>query len=167
MLQSHFPADQIALKLGAALSIGLLVGFEREWSNKDVGIRTFALVSLLGMATALLGISFSLIGFCAAIVLVMLINIRSILVDRSLEITTSAALLVTYALGALAGQGHLFTPVASAILMTMLLAWKMELQRFAGGVKPVEIRGAVLLALIGFVIYPILPNRFIEPLETG
>lgn len=163
MLQSHFPADQIALKLGAALSIGLLVGFEREWSNKDVGIRTFALVSLLGMATALIGTPFSLVGFGATIVLVLLINTRSILVDRSLEITTSAALLVTYVLGALAGAGHLFTPVASAILMTMLLAWKMELQRFAGGVKPVEIRGAVLLALIGFVIYPILPNRFVDP----
>lgn len=163
MFSSHFPADQIALKLGVALAIDLLVGFEREWSKKDVGIRTFALVSLLGMATALIGIPFSLVGFGAAVVLVLLINTRSILVDRSLEITTSAALLVTYILGALAGEGHLFTPVASAILMTMLLAWKIELQRFAGGVKPVEIRSAVLLALIGFVIYPILPNRFVDP----
>jgi uncharacterized membrane protein (DUF4010 family) len=163
MLQAHFPADQIALKLAVALSIGLLVGFEREWSNKDVGIRTFALISLLGMAMALLANSFALAGFFAAIVLVLVINVRSILVDRSLEITTSAALLVTYVLGALAGAGHLFTPVASAILMTMLLAWKTELQRFAGGVKPVEIRSAILLGLIGFVIYPILPNRFIDP----
>jgi uncharacterized membrane protein (DUF4010 family) len=61
------------------------------------------------------------------------------------------------------GLGHLFTPVASAILMTMLLAWKTELQRIAGGVRPEEIRSAVLLGLLGFVIYPILPNRFIDP----
>lgn len=46
--------------------------------------------------------------------------------------------------------------------MTMLLAWKTELQRFAGDLKLSEIRGAVLLGLIGFVIYPLLPNRFID-----
>ena len=34
--------------------------------------------------------------------------------------TTSVALIVTFILGVLVGQGHLFTPVASAILMTML-----------------------------------------------
>jgi uncharacterized membrane protein (DUF4010 family) len=44
----------------------------------------------------------------------------------------------------------------------MLLAWKTELSRFAGGLKPSEIRSAVLLALIGFVIYPVLPNRYID-----
>jgi uncharacterized membrane protein (DUF4010 family) len=60
------------------------------------------------------------------------------------------------------GSGHLFTPVASAILMTLLLAWKTEFQRFAGGLKPEEIRSAVLLGLIGFVIYPILPDRFLD-----
>src|ERR1700691_1969468 len=92
----HFPANEIALKLAVALSIGLLVGFEREWSNKDVGIRTFALISLLGMTTKLVGTSASLAGFASVIVLVLVVNIRSILVDRSLEITTSAALLVTY-----------------------------------------------------------------------
>ena len=53
--------------------------------------------------------------------------------DRSLEITTSAALIVNYMLGVLVGLGHIFTPVAGAIVMTMLLAWKTELSRFAGG----------------------------------
>jgi uncharacterized membrane protein (DUF4010 family) len=47
--------------------------------------------------------------------------------------------------------------------MTMLLAWKTELSRFAGGLQPSEIRSAVLLGLIGFVIYPVLPNRYIDP----
>ena len=51
---AHFPTTEIALKLAAALGIGLLVGFEREWSNKDVGVRTFALVSLLGMISFLI-----------------------------------------------------------------------------------------------------------------
>jgi uncharacterized membrane protein (DUF4010 family) len=96
------------------------------------------------------------------VILVAFLNGRSLLADRSLELTTSVALIVTFILGALAGQGHLFTPTTAAILMTGLLAWKTELQRFAGDLKLSEIRGAVLLGLIGFVIYPLLPNRFID-----
>jgi len=95
--------------------------------------------------------------------LVGAMNTRSILSDRSLEITTSAALMLNYLLGVLVGLGHIFTPVAGAIVMTMLLAWKTELSRFAGGLQPSEIRSAVLLGLIGFVIYPVLPNRYIDP----
>jgi uncharacterized membrane protein (DUF4010 family) len=90
-------------------------------------------------------------------------NTRSIIDNRSLEITTSAALMVNYLLGVLVGLGHIFTPVAGAIVMTMLLAWKTELSRFAGGLQPSEIRSAVLLGLIGFVIYPVLPNRYVDP----
>ena len=44
-------------------------------------------------------------------------NARSILDDRSLEITTSAALMVNYLLGVLVGLDHIFTPVAGAIVM--------------------------------------------------
>jgi len=163
MQVTHFPPDEIALKLSTSLSIGLLVGLEREWANKDVGVRTFALVSLLGMATALVELPLTIGGLFAVVVLIAAMNARSMVVNRSLEITTSAALLFTYVLGALVGLGHLFTPVASAILMTMLLAWKTELQRFAGGIRTEEIRSAVLLGLLGFVIYPILPNKFIDP----
>jgi len=96
------------------------------------------------------------------IVVIALLNARSLLANHSLEITTSAALLVTYALGVLVGMGHRFTPVAAAILMTLLLAWKMELRRFAGGVTIEELRSAVLLGLIGLVIYPVLPDRYID-----
>ena len=46
--------------------------------------------------------------------------------------------------------------------MTLLLAWKVELHRLAGGVTMEELRSAVLLGLIGLVIYPILPDRFID-----
>ncbi|HKS72749.1 MAG TPA: DUF4010 domain-containing protein, partial [Terriglobales bacterium] len=90
-------------------------------------------------------------------------NARSLLTDRAVEITTSAALIVIYLLGVLVGLGHIFTPVAGAIVMTMLLAWKTELSRFAGGLQPSEIRSAVLLGLIGFVIYPVLPKRYVDP----
>ncbi len=159
----HFPATPIALKMGVAIGIGMLVGMEREWSNKDVGVRTFALVALFGMLASLIGQSLVITGLIGVFLLVAAMNTRSILHDRSLEITTSAALMVNFLLGDLVGLGHIFTPVAGAIVMTMLLAWKTELSRFAGGLQPAEIRSAVLLGLIGFVIYPVLPNRYVDP----
>jgi uncharacterized membrane protein (DUF4010 family) len=157
-----FPPFEVAIKIAIAIGIGLLVGLERQWSQKDVGVRTFSITALLGCLSVLISMQLAEICLVGVIVLVAYMNGRSLLVDRSLEMTTSVALIVTFILGVLAGLGHLFTPIAAAILMTMLLAWKTELQRFAGDLKLSEIRGAVLLGLIGFVIYPLLPNRFID-----
>jgi uncharacterized membrane protein (DUF4010 family) len=161
----HFSVAPIALKMAVAIGIGMLTGLEREWSNKDVGVRTFAIVALLGMLTSIIGDQFAVAALIGVFILVALMNIRSILLDRSLEITTSAALIVNYVVGVMVGLGHIFTPVAAAIIMTMLLAWKTELNRFAGGLRPSEIRSAILLGLIGFVIYPLLPDRYIDPFQ--
>lgn len=51
----RFPPTPIALKMAVAVGIGMLVGLEREWSNKDVGIRTFAIVSMVGMLAGIVG----------------------------------------------------------------------------------------------------------------
>lgn len=160
---THFPVTSIALKMGVSIGIGMLIGLEREWSSKDVGIRTFSIVALLGMLAATVGQDFVIGALVGVFLLVTAMNVRSVVTDKSLEITTSAALMLNYLLGVLVGLGHIFTPVAAAIVTTMLLAWKTELNRFAGGLQPSEIRSAILLGLIGFVIYPILPDRYIDP----
>jgi uncharacterized membrane protein YhiD involved in acid resistance len=41
----QFSSAPIALKMAVAIGIGMLAGMEREWSNKDVGVRTFATVA--------------------------------------------------------------------------------------------------------------------------
>jgi len=160
---TQFPPPPIALKMAVSVGIGMLVGMEREWSNKDVGIRSFAVVSLTGMLASTIGESVIVASLAGILLLIAAMNTRSILADRSLEITTSAALIANYLLGVLVGEGHIFTPVAGAVVITMLLAWKTELSRFAGDLQPHEIRSAVLLGLIGFVIYPILPNHYVDP----
>jgi uncharacterized membrane protein (DUF4010 family) len=163
ILHEQFVPLEIAEKLLVSLGIGLLVGFEREWSHKDVGVRTFALVGLLGMLATLASQPLAWIGLGAVVLLVTTMNVGNLILRRDLELTTSVALIVTFILGALVGEGHIFTPTASAIFMTLLLALKPQLTRFAGGVTASEIRSAVLLGLIGFVIYPILPNRLVDP----
>jgi uncharacterized membrane protein (DUF4010 family) len=159
----RFPPELIGLKVAIALTIGLLVGLEREWAHKETGVRTFAIVSLLGVTSSLLSPQFVVVAFCGVLMLAAFTNIRTLMADRSGEITTSAALMVTFFLGVLAGYGHLFTPVTLAIVMTLLLSLKPELTTFTGVLLRNEIRSAVLVALIGFVIYPLLPDRYIDP----
>ncbi len=162
-IADKFPATEIAARLAISAGIGLALGLEREWAQKDIGIRTFAITSLLGALSSLLGFGFAVTAFVGVFVLVVCVNARSLVVTRSLEITTSVALMVSLILGVLAGQGHFFTAITAAILVTLLLAWKTELTRFAVGLSPEEIRSAVFIGLIAFVIFPLLPNRFVDP----
>lgn len=158
-----FPVLDIALKIAITLALGLLVGFEREWSNKDIGARTFAMAALLGLLGSLLGPGAVVISGAAVLIVVTLANVRGLRVARKLEATTSLALTLIFLLGILVGEGHLFTPAACAILVAMLLALKPQFRAFAGGLTQKEVRSAILLALLGFVIWPVLPDRFIDP----
>lgn len=66
----HFVPLGVATKLLVSLGVGLLVGFEREWSHKDLGVRTFSLVSLLGVLTALGSPPLAWIGMAGVVLLV-------------------------------------------------------------------------------------------------
>jgi uncharacterized membrane protein (DUF4010 family) len=153
----------MAIKVAITLALGLLVGFEREWSNKDTGARTFAMTALLGLLGSLLGPNLLLLGGAAVLILIVFANLRSLQVGKKLEATTSVALLLIFMLGVLVGQGHLFTPVACSILVAMLLSLKPQFRAFAGGLTQQEVRSAIMLALLGFVIWPLLPDRFVDP----
>lgn len=159
----RIPTPTVAVQLAASLCIGMLVGIEREWANKEFGLRSFAFVSVLGMLSAHLPTALASVAFVGVLLLIAASDVRNFLTTRPLELTTSMAVLLVFVAGYLVGIGHVFTPVASAIVITMLLAWKLELRKFAGGLTLEEIRSAVLLGLLGFVIYPIIPNRFVDP----
>ena len=84
---THFPTTPIALKMGVAIGIGMLVGMEREWSNKDVGVRSFAIVALLGMLASVISTTVAVASLVGVLLLIAAMNARSILADRTLEIT--------------------------------------------------------------------------------
>ena len=159
----HFPYVDVAVRILVAVGAGLLVGLERQWAHKELGSRTFTLVSLLGALAALISPDFVIAAFAGVITLVAIVGARNVVLRNATEFTTAAALMVTFVLGVLAGEGHVFTPASAAIMMTLLLSLKPQLTRFAGGLKPEEVRGAVMLGLIAFVIYPVLPNRTVDP----
>jgi uncharacterized membrane protein (DUF4010 family) len=150
-------------RLGLALAIGLFIGIERERRHKEAGLRTFAFASVLGAVGGLLGDPFSWVVLFLVAVLVVFLNIETIRTDEGAEITTSAALFVTSFAGLLAGQGHTFTPSALGIATAALLAWKEPLAGFSQALTESELRSAILLAILAFVVYPILPVGSIDP----
>lgn len=123
--------------------------------EKGDGVRSFAITCLLGTLSALIGETFALVSLATVGLLIIFANVRNLMRDQNPKITTSVSLVVTAVLGVLIGQGHLFTPIAAAILLTLILSLKTEFSTFAVGLRPEEIRSAVLLGLLGFVIYPV------------
>lgn len=150
-------------RIGLALAIGLFIGIERERRQKEAGLRTFAFTALLGAVGGMLGESFALLALALVGVLVIFLNVETIRTGEGAEITTSAALFVTGFAGLLAGLGHTFTPTALGIATAALLAWKEPLAGFSHGLTESELRSAILLAILAFVAYPVLPTGSIDP----
>jgi len=144
-------------RLALALAIGLFVGIERERRRKEAGLRTFAFAGLLGAVGGLLGEPYSLLALGMIGVLIVLLNFETIRSGEWAEITTSAALLIIGFAGTLAGQGESFTPTLLGIATAALLAWKEPLAGFSRALTESELRSAVLLAILAFVVYPVLP----------
>lgn len=143
----------------------MLVGLEREWAQKDLGTRTFAITAMVGTVSILAQPEFAYVAFAGVLLIVLLAGIRNVHDRKPVEATTSVAVILTFILGVLVGEGHHYTPIAAAVVMTMLLSLKPALTHFAGGLQVTEVRSAVLLGLIAFVIYPVLPNRTVDPLQ--
>jgi len=159
----EWPYLQALIRLLLALAIGLSVGAERERRGKEIGLRTFGFAALLGGLGGLLGDSYALLSIILLAVLVVLLNVQTLHAGQGTQLTTSAALLVIGFAGVLCGQGHTLTPAAVAVMTTALLAWKEPLAGFTLGLTEVELRSAILLAILAFVLYPALPEGSLDP----
>src|SRR5580704_13741370 len=156
------PFESLA-RLMLALLVGLFIGLEREWRGKDAGLRTFGLVSLLGAMSSMIGASYALMSLGLVGVLIVFLNVQSMRADGGTELTTSAALLVTSLSGVLCGLGHTVTPVAITVICTGLLSWKERLAEFGHRLTADELRSAVLLGILAFAVYPVLPAHPVDP----
>ncbi|HVX90306.1 MAG TPA: MgtC/SapB family protein [Candidatus Paceibacterota bacterium] len=156
------PLDVLG-RLLLALGIGLLVGLEREWRGKEAGLRTFGLVSVLGALGGLLGTGYAIASIAPVGILLVFLNLQGMRTDKSTELTTSAALVVIFFTGILCGLGHRVTPVAVSVVTAGLLSWKESLSEFGHRLTAAELRSAILLGILAFAVYPVLPNHPIDP----
>ncbi|HRW09406.1 MAG TPA: DUF4010 domain-containing protein [Caldilineaceae bacterium] len=58
------------------------------------------------------------------------------------------------------------TPAAIGVTTAALLTWKKSLQGFSVKLSDTELRAAILLVILAFVIYPALPEGSIDPWEA-
>ena len=119
-------------RLGLAVAIGVFVGLEREHSGK-AGVRTFALTSLLGAAAGMSGGFYPAVSLAFTGLIVVFLNGRHLIMRTKMATTTSMALILVAVCGILCGEGHVFTPVATALITAGLLAWKQPISGFVGG----------------------------------
>lgn len=167
---------QDAQSLGTALGIGLLVGLERGWRDRQMaegsrvaGLRTFGLIGLLGGLLALLSpSSFVLPGIgLACVALYFAASYRGASdASGSLSITTPVAALATYGLGMLAVQGHAVLAVGVAVIVAFLLELKEELHGWLRRIQPAELSAVLQLAVLTAVILPLLPDAGYGPYQA-
>lgn len=158
--------------LGIALGLGMLVGLQRERSQKQIaGVRTFTLISLLGVVSGFLTRDLNnpfilpAIGLAlAAIIFVGDYNIAKS--EKTHGRTTEVAVLLMYAIGAYLVLGNQIIGVVSGGLMAILLYAKTQLHRFIGNLKDSDISAIMTFAGISLIILPILPNKTYGPLDV-
>src|SRR5450759_160640 len=153
----------LAEKVVVSAGIGLMIGLEREWAHKESGTRSVSFAALLCTLAWLVSPALAFIKVSVVLVLIVLVNAYALHKYLPLQVTTSFALAATNVLGILVGSGAFFLAFTSAIVLTAILSRKTELVTFTSKLTEAEIRSALLLAFITAVIYPQLPDRFIDP----
>ncbi len=161
------------LRLAVALAIGLLIGMERGWEQRELpegervaGFRTFGLIGLLGGLATMLPGQWSLavpVAFAGVATLAALGYWRQSRREHHLGYTTEVAALVTFALGVLAGFGRYEAASATAVVVALLLSFKPELHGFLRWIDREELLATLRLLLISVVLLPILPDHSYGP----
>ena len=118
---------EIILRLVISISLGALVGLEREMSHKSAGLRTHMIVSLGACLFTLISIyTFEMDSARVAAAIVTgigFIGAGSIIASRGhlQGITTAASLWVVAAIGLAVGVGSYLLAVVAAVLVFLVL----------------------------------------------
>jgi uncharacterized membrane protein (DUF4010 family) len=167
--------DSLIPQLGLALAIGLLVGLERGWRERDTpdggrtaGIRTYGISGLLGGVAAALGLSLNtpavlIAAFLAFTAVFAWYKARESLHDESFSVTGVIAALAVFALGALAVAGDQRAAAAGGAALAAVLASRDVLHGLLRKISWIELRSALVLAVMTAIVLPLLPARAIDP----
>lgn len=164
--------SNLIYQLAIAVALGLLVGLQRERAENTVaGIRTFALIGMLGVFAGVVGsavgdwvIAAGLLSLAALAVMANLLGDRA--GERDPGMTTEVAILVMYSIGVALTRGFMLEGIVAAGVLALLLHWKAPLHDFAERIGQDEFAALMRLVLIGLIVLPALPNRTFGPYEV-
>jgi len=167
--------DSLIVRLALALLIGLLVGLERGWRERDApagsrtaGIRTYGLCGLLGGVLAAVsqalqsGLVLAL-GFVSFAAVFSWFKWQELEEDQSYSVTSVIAALTVFGLGALAVVGDYGAAAAGGVALAGVLAGREALHGLLRRISWVELRSVLLLAGMTAIVLPLLPNRTVDP----
>jgi uncharacterized membrane protein (DUF4010 family) len=155
--------------LAIALGLGLLVGLQREWAEREVaGIRTFGLITLLGCGAGLLSpiltpwvVPAGLLGVAALVAVGGVARMRAGETDSG--ITTEVATLLMYLVGAVVGLGFEAPGVVLGATVALLLHWKAPLHALVRSLNEGDLRAIFQFVLVALVVLPVLPDEAFGP----
>ena len=179
----ELPAD-IWIDLAHALGIGLAVGLEREHSELaadlsplqspeeqaverqrglPMGVRTFALLSLLGWAIGVAGGSFAWLPPVGLLVAgSMIVGQYIVAREQGYGLTTEVAAVLVFVMGLMVPE-HRALAVALAIATTLLLISKQWIHSAIQKMRKVELTGALQLVILLAIVLPLLPDEPVDP----
>ncbi|MEQ1945296.1 MgtC/SapB family protein [Mesorhizobium sp. VNQ89] len=162
-------------KLGLALAIGLLVGLERGWRERDApdgartaGVRTYAITGLLGglfaaLARSMEAPSVLIAGLLAFTAVFAWYKSREAIHDADFSVTGVVAGIGVFVLGALAVVGDHRAAAAGGTALAVVLASRDLLHGLLRRTSWVELRAAMVLAVMTAIILPLLPAQAVDP----
>lgn len=173
---SEIATYDMAGRLALALGIGLLVGIERGLHTRNqsggirvAGVRTFALIGLLGGVWGLLGVvlgdvvlGIAFLGFTAFVLSAYHSSTKK---DVDFGMTSEVAALLVFALGAMAVRGDMALAAGAGVVTAALLDAKLYLHKWVAHLKNMELDAAIKLLVISVVVLPVLPNKGFGPDE--
>lgn len=160
--------------LAIAFGLGMLVGLQRQKSDHEMaGVRTFTLISVMGVISAFLARDFDnpfilpILGICITALLVTanVIKLKK-LNDIDVGQTTEVAALLMFAVGAYLVMGDRMVAVIVGGSMAILLYIKEHLHNFIENLKEKDLAAIMTFAGISLVILPLLPNKTYGPLDV-
>lgn len=160
--------------VGIALAAGLLIGLERGWHQRDLpdghrvaGLRTFALIGLLGGLSGLLAQQWGAIILVVVLAVVALLILTGYVVTARMHsvmgLTTAMAAITTFLVGVLAAGGSTLLAAAVAVVTAALLQLKRPMHSGIGKLTESELTSGIQMLLISVVVLPVLPDRGFGP----
>ena len=160
-------------RFAAALLIGALIGLEREFVQQRSGeqefggIRTFALMALLGAVAAFLTDQYGPLIFLAVYLGLILLLWASLLASsmRGVEegITTEVTALLVPLFGAMMIWNQPAVAAALGVITALILALKPRLHGAARRMSAEDLRATLEFSIITAVVLPLLPNEGFGP----
>lgn len=167
-------SNRTMIHLAVALLLGAIVGLERGWGARNqqsgeriAGIRTFALVGLLGGLSALLADAITPWAFpalLASVVAMAIVGYSQRLEHiRDFSITSLVGLVLTFCFGAVAVAVDPVVATAAAVITAIILDNKEDIHQWLSRLKAHELDAALRLLLITVVLLPLLPDEEMGP----